>query len=279
MIDLVTIVFEDELPILKVQAQSINLYCQNIGIQTIFVVVNDDDQLVNQIDPSWWGSLSNCVQIIPKSFFNYEFVENGWVSQQVLKVLASSLSANQYSMILDAKTILVKEASIDLLFPGGKLAGGSYPIQPVFLTSARIVGELFNVIVDCNGGLSGVPFVVKNDLIRGMIVEIENLTKQSFPKWFQDQGMVTEFILYVGYCKYLYGNLDNIYSQTYPYRVVNFCHSETGIIPNKLYNMTQNDVLAVSVHRRAWAIMTAEQCDTYKKFLISRDIKTAGELK
>jgi hypothetical protein len=279
MLDTVTIVFKEELPVLKVQAQSIDLYCQDIGIQTIFVVVNDDDQIVDQIDPSWWGSLSKCVRIIPRSFFNCEFVENGWVSQQVLKVLASSLSTNQYSMILDAKTIIVKEASIDLLFPNGKLAGGSYPIQPVFLTSARIVGELFNVTVDYNGGLSGVPFIVKNDLIRSMIIEIENLTKQLFSKWFQDQGMVTEFILYAGYCMYLYGTLDNVYSQIYPYRVINLCHSETGIIPNKLYDMTQNDTFTVSIHRRAWAVMTAEQRDTYKKFLISRNVKAAGELK
>ena len=279
MIDTVTIVFKEELPILKVQAESINLYCQNIGIQTIFVIVNDDDQIVDQIDPTWWGSLSNCVKIIPRSFFNCEFVENGWVSQQVLKVLSSSLSTNRYSMILDAKTIIIKEASIDMLFPNGKLAGGSHPIHPVFLTSARIVGELFNVTVDCAGGVSGVPFIVNTDLIRSMITEIENLTKESFPKWFQDQGMVTEFILYAGYCKYLYGTLDHVYSQTYPYQVINLCHSETGIIPNKLYIMTESNVFTVSIHRRAWTVMTAEQRDTYKKFLISCNIKTAGELK
>ena len=279
MLDTVTIVFKEELPILKVQAESIDLYCQNIGIQTIFVVVNDDDQLVDQIDPSWWGSLSNCVKIIPRSFFNCEFVENGWVSQQVLKVLASSLSTNQYSMILDAKTIFVKPATIDLLFPNGKQAGGSYPIQEVFLTSARIVGELFNVTVDRNGGSSGVPFIFKNKLICNMIVEIENRTKESFPKWFQDQGMVTEYILYVGYCKYLYGTLDDMYSQSYPYQVVNLCHSQIGIIPSKLADMSQSKTLTVSVHRRAWAVMTQEQQDTYKTLLISRNIKTAGNLK
>jgi hypothetical protein len=112
-----------------------------------------------------------------------------------------------------------------------------------------------------------------------MITEIENRTKESFPKWFQDQGMVTEFILYAGYCKYLYGTLDHVYSQIYPYRVINLCHSETGIIPNKLYIMTESNVFTVSIHRRAWTVMTAEQRDTYKKFLISCNIKTAGELK
>ena len=279
MLDIVTVVFRDELPILRVQAESIDLYCRDIGIQTIFVVVNDDDSIVDQIDPSWWGSLNDRVRIIPRSYFNCNFVENGWVSQQVLKVLASSLSTNQYSMILDAKTIFVKTATIELLFPNGKQAGGSYPIQEVFLTSARIVGELFNVTVDRNGGTSGVPFIFKNELVRNMIVEIENCTKEPFPKWFQDRGMVTEYILYVGYCKYLYGTLDEIYSQSYPYQVVNLCHSQTGIIPNKLNDMAQSKTLTVSIHRRAWTVMTEEQKDTYRKLLTSRHIKTAGDLK
>lgn len=276
MIDTITIVFKDELPILQVQAQSIDLYCQDIGIQTIFVVVNDDDIVADQIDINWWGSLSSCVKIISRSFFKYEFAKNGWLSQQVLKILASSLSNNQYSMILDAKTIIVKPTSIDLLFPGGMIAGGTQPIQKVFRPSAQIVGELFKITVDHNGGCSGVPFIFNNDIVRNMIVEIENRTNELFPKWFQDQGMVTEYILYVGYCKYFYGTLDNVYSNTYPYRVTNLCHSETEIIDSKLNNMAEPNNLTVSIHRRAWGIMTDKQKSTYKQLLISRGI-TSGE--
>lgn len=278
MIDTITIAFKDELPVLKVQAESVDLYCQDIGIQTIFIIVNDDDSIIDQIDKNWWGSLSDRVRIIPRSYFNCDFVENGWVSQQVLKVLASALSTNQYSMVLDAKTIFVKPAAFDLLLPGGKIAGGLFPIQEVFTTSARIVGELFGVTVDRNGGLSGVPFMFKNDDIRSMIEEIENRTKEKFPKWFQDQGMVTEYILYAGYCKYKYGDLANVYSKTMPYQVANLCHSQTGIIPNKLSEMAEECRLTVSVHRRAWTHMTEEQKETYKQLLIDRGIKTAMEL-
>ena len=273
MIDTVTIVFRDELPILKVQAESIDLYCKDLGIQTVFVVVNDDDSVAKDIDANWWGS------IIPRSYFNCKFVENGWVSQQVLKVLTSALSTNQYSMIVDAKTIFIKPATIDLLFPGGKIAGGTFPIQEVFKTSAHIVGELFDVVVDANGGHSGVPFIFKNEIIRSMIEEIKIRTGELFPKWFQDQGMVTEYILYTGYCKYLYGEMGNIYSLTHPYEVCNLCHSQTGIISIKLNEMTQPNKLTVSVHRRAWEVMSDEQKNIYKQLLISRNIKTAENLK
>jgi hypothetical protein len=43
--------------------------------------------------------------------------------------------------------------------------------------------------------------------------------------------------------------------------------------------MAQSKTLTVSIHRRAWAVMTEEQKDTYRKLLTSRHIKTAGDLK
>jgi hypothetical protein len=41
MIDIVTVVFEQEIPVLRAQAQSIALNCQRIGIRNIYVVLND----------------------------------------------------------------------------------------------------------------------------------------------------------------------------------------------------------------------------------------------
>jgi hypothetical protein len=279
MIDIVTVVFREELPILRVQAESIDLYCQGIGIRTIFVVVNDTADLINDIDVAWWGSLSNRVRIVHRDHFGCSFVENGWVSQQVLKVLGSSLSENQFSMILDAKTIIVKSATLELLLPGGKPIGGNHPIPEVFYPSANIVGKLFNVKLTHNGGSSGVPFMFHNNTIRSMLAEIKSRTGQEFSDWFQEQGMVTEFLLYVGYNLYLHGAMDQFYSLTYPYTVANLCRTQTGIIEEKLVEMQQKDKLTVSVHRCAWAVMSEEQRNTYKKLLVSRNIKTAQDLK
>jgi hypothetical protein len=278
MIDIITVVFEEELPILKVQAESINLYAQEIGIQTIFVIVNDDDNVVDQINLDWWGSFRDRVRIIPRSYFGCTFVENGWVSQQALKILASALSTNQFSMILDAKTIIVKKAVIDLILPGGKPIGGTHPIPEVFYPSARIIGELFGVTLTRNGGSSGVPFIFNNNIIRDMLVEIKSRTGQEFSDWFQEQGMVTEYLLYVGYNLYLHGLMDKFYSLTYPYTVANLCHNQTGIIEEKLIEMLEPDKLTISVHRRAWAVMNEKQRSTYKQILVSRGLTTAQEL-
>lgn len=278
MLDTVTIVFKEELPILKVQAESINLYGQEMGIQTIFVVVNDNDNLVDQIDPGWWGSLKDRVRIIPRSYFGCTFVENGWVSQQALKILTSALSTNQFSMILDAKTIIVKKATIDLVLPGGKPIGGTLQIPEVFYPSAKIVGELFGVTLTHNGGSGGVPFIFNNSTIRNMLIEIKSRTGQEFSDWFQEQGMVTEYLLYVGYNLYLHGEMNKFYSLTHPYSVANLCHSQTAIIDNKLLEMQEPIRLTISAHRRAWAVMNEKQRSAYKQILISRGLTTAREL-
>ena len=49
-IDLVTVVFEPELPVLRAQAQSINLYCRDLGIKNIYVIVNDHESVADQFE-------------------------------------------------------------------------------------------------------------------------------------------------------------------------------------------------------------------------------------
>ena len=109
MIDIVTVVFEQELSVLRLQAQSIELYCQDIGVKNIYVIVNDSDSVAGQIDPTWWGSMSGLVCIVPRSQFGCNFVDNGWVSQQALKLIASGLVDNPWYMVLDAKTWFIKD--------------------------------------------------------------------------------------------------------------------------------------------------------------------------
>jgi hypothetical protein len=275
MIDIITVVFRDELPILKAQAQSIDLYCQNIGVETIFVIVNDDDSVVDQIDSAWWGSLASYVKIIPRSYFKCNFVENGWVSQQVLKLLTSAISYNTWSMVLDAKTILVQPVALDRVFDTtGRLTMGYIPIFSVFKPSQEIVSQLFDINLTHVAGPGGVPFFFHNAITRAMIDKVTQLTGQQFSDWFQEQGMVTEFILYSGYVQYRDGTLDHVYvNNSSPYTVCNICHSETGIFDSKFIPESfGSSLLTVSIHRRAWSNLTPIQQKKYQTFLLTRGI-------
>ena len=280
MIDIVTVVFEQEIPVLRAQAQSIALNCQRIGIRNIYVVLNDVETVATQIDPAWWGPLANNVLVIPRTAFSTPFVENGWVSQQVLKLMTAAMSYNTYSMILDAKTIFVRELDPDTVVDAtGKILTGRCPIYPVFDPSRKIVEQLFEIELPDQLGPGGVPFVVHNDTVRMMIAEVTLRTRTSFPIWFQQQGRVTEFILYAGFVKFLCGDLSVLYAEHDKLGgIVNVSHDETDAWLTKISQMNRIDTLTVSVHRGAWAQLTALQRQEYKNLLISRGIEAAPDL-
>ena len=280
MIDIVTVVFEQEIPVLRAQAQSLALYGQKLGIRNIYVVLNDAETIASQINPAWWGLLANSVLVIPRTAFSTPFVENGWVSQQVLKLLAASMSYNTYSMIMDAKSLLVKEIDpAEFISDTGQIHTGLLDIYPVFEPSRKITSELFDIDLKKQLGPGGVPFIMHNDTVRMMIAETTIRTKTSFPYWFQQKGMLTEFILYSGFVQFLCGGLTVLYSDKNKLGVqVNVSHDEVDQWNQKFFQMTRLDTFSVSIHRTAWKNMLPQQRNEYKEFLIQRGIEAAADL-
>ena len=269
MLDTVTVVFQDELEVLQTQARSLDLYCQDMDLQTIFVIVNDDDHVANQIDTAWWGSLQSRVRIIPRSYFACQFVPNGWVSQQVLKLLASALSSSTWSMVLDAKTFFINHMSAI----GDRPAVGQLDIYPVFEPSRQIVNRLFGIELTKQLGPGGVPFIINSQEVRNMIAWIERHTQQNFATWFQDLGMLTEFILYSGWIYYNHGSLDHVYDVSrIQIKPCNLCHSEIDMFDQKFAKMRLADT--VSIHRNAWTQLTQAQQAQYTHLLRDRDIQS-----
>lgn len=278
MIDLVTVVFRDELSVLKLQAQSIELYCQDIGIRNIYVIVNDDQATADQIDTQWWGVLANQVTVVSRSAFSTQFVENGWVSQQVLKLLAASMSYNTWTMVLDAKTIFVKSINLsDLIGQDGRACIGTMDIFPVFDPARLRINQTYNIDLRHQLKPGGVPFLFQNDIVRSMICETTFLVKKSFPLWFQEQGIITEFMLYAGYLQYKFKGFGSYYSKG-TVKVCNLCHSEVKNFDAKFWRMNHQDTQTVSIHRNAWTQLTDGQKKQYEDLLISRGITMARDL-
>jgi hypothetical protein len=266
MIDIITVVFQEELPVLRLQAQSINLYGQNIG--QIYVIVNDDSMDVGDINTVWWGQYCNQVTVVHRTTWNVDYKEDGWLTQQLLKLLATNLCVNEWSMILDAKTLLV----CPLPILANKPQVGLLDIYSVFDPSRKIVSELFNISITKQLGPGGVPFILHNKLTQEMIKVVERLTGLDFSTWFQQQGMVTEFILYSGYVLYKFGNFDSLYdTKKNAILPCNLCHSEVQMFDHKFKEMSIANT--VSIHRNAWKKLTPGQQQDYQDFLTSRGIE------
>jgi len=280
MIDIITVVFEQEIPVLRAQAQSIALNCQDIGIRNIYVVLNDLEPVAAQIDPGWWGPLANNVLVIPRSAFSTPFVANGWVSQQVLKLMTAAISYNTYSMILDAKTIFVRRLDPKTIVDSaGRIQTGIMPLYSVFAPAKKIVDELFDMDLQRQVGPGGVPCIVHNDTVRMMIAEVTLRTKTSFPIWFQSQGVLTEFVLYSAFVQHLCGDIGILYDQhNHLGGIVNVAHNETDSWLIKINQMRKGETLTVSVHRGAWEQLTAPQRQEYRDLLTQRGVQAAVDL-
>jgi hypothetical protein len=275
MIDIITVVFDEEISILKTQAQSINQYIDYNLINQIYVVINDKNLAPDQIDTAWWGEFQDRVVILSCRTFVTKFDCSGWHSQQLLKLLTSAISYTPWSLILDAKTLFVKSLTAADLFDsqGRPCIGGTLPVQSVFAPSQQAIQDLFNIKLQNQLAPAGVPFVINNQLTRRMITTIEQQVDQSFVNWFQLQPDVTEFLLYSGFILQQYSTYDFLYNiDKAAMRAVNVAHTEVNQFGQLFKEMLLPHTSTVSIHRWAWRDLTAQQQQQYRDFLTGRGL-------
>ena len=267
MFDIITVVFKDELETLELQAKSLDLYTQNLDTKCIYVMVNDE----SQVDITSFGSLQSKVRVVPRNIYGCKWCDNGWVSQQVLKIYGAALSSNTWSIVLDAKSFFVRNLNLTEILKDGKPRVGQLDVYPVFQRSKEIAEDLFKIQLDAQLGPGGVPFVFHNHTVRMMIAEVEQLTGENFAEWFQQQGMLTEFILYSGHIYSLTdhgASLHNLDGMTFP--VCHVCHSDSHQYDSKIKKMVFST--SVCIHRRAWENLGSANQEWFKRFINSRGL-------
>jgi len=275
MIDTITVVFQDELHTLCVQAASMSRYLNHSDIGQIWVVVNDSPDLDNKIDPGWWGDLRDRVRI---HRVNTHGNHNGWLTQQLCKLETAAQATQPWSMVLDAKTIFVRDWQFSDVMTDSGMAVGTLPIFPEFAQSHNMIEQLFDIEFDQQLGPGGVPFFFHTRTVGDMIAAVESQTSQEFGSWFLSQGHVTEFMLYSGWMIKSLGTFRPLYHDQRRFEVENVCHSEVARFDQKLKRMQTDPVLTVSVHRTAWSRLAADQQQQYRDFLISRGLEQAKQL-
>ena len=138
-LDLVTVVYEQEIPLLKTQALSMSLRFQPGQVNRIIILVNGHPSVVEQIEHSWFGHHSDRVRIMTQRSFDYKPRRgvSGWSSQQLMKLLGVAASDADWCLVLDAKTWFVKDYSEELLFKDDKARFGWDDVQETFRTGLR----------------------------------------------------------------------------------------------------------------------------------------------
>jgi len=272
VIDLITVVFQKELYLLKVQARSIDLYVTSDKINKIFVLVNDSPEINSQIDPAWWGQHHHKVVVLNRSLFGVDPSLDGWSSQQYYKLAVAAQSSASWSMCLDAKTWFVQELQFDKLFDNqGRARFKCFPTIEVFLDAQHFVEKFFNIESKLVIGPGGVPFMFHTETIKQLPTYLEQQHNVSLFDFFREHvklpSLVTEFVLYSGWTKFLHGSLDCLYSNDQYYRPQNIADFERYMFDDLHTRMYHTDCLTVSIHRSVYPFLTTEQKTTWITFL------------
>ncbi len=271
MVDLITIVFQQELVYLKLQAKSIDLYIDSNLVNKIYVVINDKNHLIDQIDTAWWGKFCDRVIVYHYSEFNYSHSVNGWENQQLCKLLAASRCESEWSLILDAKTFFVNNCNKNLLFNKNRARTNHlYPME-VFRSAQSFIESLFKIQIDKIIGPGGVPYLFHTNTIKACIKDVEKISNTSFIEFFLKNvkypNLITEFYLYSGYVKFYYGHYNTLYIEDQEWQCINIADWEVANFDHLLIAMQFKETITVSVHRRTFKLLSNEQQLSYLNFL------------
>jgi len=215
-IDLVTIVFNDEieLKLLKLQAYSLK-YIAPSFINNIFIVYNDDEEHnFEDILEYYPDELKFKVTIIYRKDLCPDIKGSNWHNQQLLKLVVAQKVISEYYVVLDSKNHLIRDVSeADFFNSDGKSklftfnpgwiikhyfsclqyfeAKNIFNYQYEDVNKTR--GKGYNIL------LSDTPYIFKTADVLEMIEYIKKKEGTSFETFFLKRNDITEFYLYATY--------------------------------------------------------------------------------
>ena len=277
MIDILTVVFQQELYYLQIQARSIEQYIDSNQIEKIFVIVNDADSVCSSVDINWWGINSHKVIVIPRTRFGVREQLHGWDSQQLYKLYGASVATSKWSMCLDAKTWFVQNLDFDKMFDNtGRVNLKSFSTIPVFKPAEVFVENFYNIESKEVIGPGGVPFFFHTPTVIDLIKDLEDNHHTTLIDFFSKNVMspvfLTEFMLYSGFVKYKYGTHDTLYSQYQYYAVANQADFQKHDFDHIFAEMQKPNILTASIHRSVYPYLTETQLHTWVDFLYSKNL-------
>ncbi len=220
----VTVGYDGEIGLLRLQARSMRLYCPADLIDQIIVVDNSQpaasnrwrDELLHQ-----YGSLASLVRFIPAAeLAAIPANAGGWYAQQVLKIKVAEIVQAERYVLLDAKNHLISQLGRDFLETADglpRMNGHSLTDNPM---QGFLVRTLTYVGIDPGPHLSWfprttTPFTMLTSEARDVVRYIENREGKPFASAFLEKQL-SEFFLYSAFLESK-GILKSSYDFTQPH--------------------------------------------------------------
>lgn len=268
----ITVVFELEVPLLRLQAMSFERFVPADAVAEIVVVDNTRRGLsVRERQDLEAAYGRHRARVVTQSAIGSVPGAPGWERQQVLKLLVSELVATDRYIALDAKNHFVRRFD-DAYFraPDGRARIGvhgyeTHPLRESLLRTVRYLGaDEQEALAQFPATVT--PFVLLTAESRALVEEVQRRSGRPFAAEFLAHGL-TEFFLYSAWMQQLPGGRSARYADGQPgcpvvwpgdrsARAVRAAVDESDATGTPMF----------SVHRTALARMDDEASDVLVRF-------------
>ncbi|WP_413319371.1 hypothetical protein AA0Z99_03150 [Agrococcus sp. 1P02AA] len=206
----VTVVFEPELGLLRLQARSMARFLDPECVAALIVLDNCAGGMPARAQRSVRSALGPVlgarVRFVRTAELGVLAQAQGWRSQQAAKLLIARSVDTRHLVVLDAKNHLIAPAGADAFVDGaGRPRGGTHPYRAHPLRAdlertLRYLGASDAVVEAALDDFppTSTPFVLDVELARAMLDDVEHGAGRSFAEEFE-RAQLLEFFLYSGW--------------------------------------------------------------------------------
>lgn len=206
----VTVVFEPEIALLRLQARSLARFLDPDCVESIIVLDNCAGGMRastrRSLTAAFGTVLAPRVTILRTSELGVQGSTEGWRSQQAAKLLISMQIETQHYVILDAKNHLIAPIGCDsFVTADGHARGGTHPytehpLRKDLERTLRYLGADDDEVARrvANFPQTTTPYVIETALAQRIIRDVETTAGEPFPDTFE-RAQLLEFFLYAGW--------------------------------------------------------------------------------
>lgn len=202
----VTVVFDAEIELLRLQAISIARHVSPSGVREIIVIDNTLRGLSHARQGQLmqgYGPFASLVRFLRPYDVGDIVPTTGWRAQQALKLLVSDRIETPWYLALDAKVHFISPTTIDSFFDAsGRPKGGihsyaEHPLLPMLRAVLRYMdvgGDEYETAFTS----TTTPFLLRTNIVRELVSDIGSRNEHGFSAEFE-RARLTEFFLYTAW--------------------------------------------------------------------------------
>jgi hypothetical protein len=279
-LSLVTVVFEEEVPLLQLQARSMARFLDPGAVDGIVVIDNSARGMPDRARAellAGYGGLADAVRVLRPGDICRVPPTIGWRSQQVLKLSVAGRLATERFAVLDAKNHLIDTTDAGVFVaPDGRAraTAHSYERHALRPMLEHVLTYLGLDPADHFGRFTGTitPFTFDTSLVVAMIRDLERRSGRSFADEFVANDL-TEFFLYSGWLVAGGRSLEDVYDiQPTPWPAVWPASANCGGVEEAIDRAVERRSPGFAVHRKALARLDAGNAGRLAAFWAGRGL-------